>query len=162
MQPNAFFVYGTLKSGNSRAKAWPHPPSSIQIGYTQAKLFDLGPYPALAEGEDWVQGELWQFEPQFVPDTTQALDEVEGYYQSPDDLYDRRTIQVVLENGEIHSAFSYFFRRWKSTRASPVQPEHPLPLSLLKSLETTKQIPMAQRLYAVWLPNSPESQRDED
>lgn len=162
MQPNAFFVYGTLKSGNSRAKAWPHPPSSIQIGYTQAKLFDLGPYPALAEGEDWVQGELWQFDPQLVPETTRALDEVEGYYQSPDDLYDRRIIQVVLENGETFSAYCYFFRRWKTTKALRLQPENPLPYSLLKSVDPTNQFTVAQRLYALWLPNSPESRRSDD
>ena len=128
MQPVSFFAYGTLKLRQVRAHCWPFKPTSVQIAYTRGQLFDLGPYPALAEGENWVQGELWTFLPSQIAKTLQVIDDVEGYEQSPDDLYDRRVIDAVLEDGEIESAFCYFFLRWKQThQAKYIEPAHKLP-----------------------------------
>ncbi len=129
MQPTSFFAYGTLKRGEVRAHTWPFKPTSVQIAYTRGKLFDLGPYPALATGNDWIQGELWTFQPAEITETLKVIDEVEGYEQSPtDDLYDRQVIDAVLENEEIVTAFCYFFLRWKQTpRAKYIEPGHKMP-----------------------------------
>lgn len=128
MQPVSFFAYGTLKLNQVRARCWPFKPTSVQIAYARGQLFDLGPYPALAEGENWVQGELWTFLPSQIAKTLQVIDDVEGYEQSPDDLYDRRIISCVLENGQIESAFCYFFLRWKQKhQAKYIEPAHKLP-----------------------------------
>ncbi len=151
MQPVSFFAYGTLKLRQVRAHCWPFKPTSVQIAFTRGKLFDLGPYPALAEGENWVQGELWTFLPSQISKTLKVIDDVEGYEQSPDDLYDRRIISCVLENGEIESAFCYFFLRWKSVKAKPVEPIHPLPNAFVKAIQNSERPLMeADRLFAVW------------
>ena len=61
--PCYIFVYGTLKRGEVRETSWPRQPVSIEWGTLAGRLHDLGPYPALVEGEDKVLGELWQVEP---------------------------------------------------------------------------------------------------
>lgn len=129
MQPTSFFAYGTLKRGEVRAQTWPFEPTSVQIAFTRGKLFDLGPYPALDIGNDWIQGELWTFQPAEISKTLQVIDDVEGYEQSPaHDLYDRRVIDAVLKNGELVTAFCYFFLRWKQTpRAKYIEPVHGMP-----------------------------------
>ena len=151
MIPFSFFAYGTLKRGQVRAFTWPFKPTSVQIAFARAKLFDLGPYPALAYGDDWIQGELWSFQPEQIPTTLQVIDDVEGYSQSPmDDLYDRQIIDAVLENGEKHPAFCYFFLRWEKTpNARYIEPSQKIHQSLAKSLQSSA-IPPAIQCYAQW------------
>lgn len=109
-QPCAVFVYGTLKRGQQRANLWPHAPLDVQVATLRARLFDLGPYPAIVEGNDLVEGELWFFqEGHFVP-TLQRLDWIEGYAQPGGrDLYVRRVVECSGTNGQSVSAFAYFY-----------------------------------------------------
>ncbi|MFY7968834.1 MAG: gamma-glutamylcyclotransferase family protein [Pirellulaceae bacterium] len=78
MAPCGFFVYGTLQRGHLRQSAWPLPPDRIEPAMVRAVLYDLGPFPALLEGDDWVAGELWHYQPNHLPRVAQALDRVEG------------------------------------------------------------------------------------
>jgi len=86
------FVYGTLKRGECRESMWPRKPLRIREAFIRARLYDLGPYPAIrvdvVEGDqedddalDWVGGELWSFERRDVPATLLVLDEIEATNQ---------------------------------------------------------------------------------
>jgi gamma-glutamylcyclotransferase (GGCT)/AIG2-like uncharacterized protein YtfP len=93
---SAFFVYGTLKTGQLRSTVWPHRPNRIRSAVVQAELFDLGPYPAALLGQGLVLGELWEFSPSNLPDTLRILDEVEGYSPTIRDRdYLRRPIDTI-------------------------------------------------------------------
>lgn len=108
-EPNAFFVYGTLKQKQLRGGMWPRKPASIAPGVVRARLFDMGPYPAAlrdssddarpvaqqsaiaqqstdtlrssekATGDVWLLGEIWQFRHVDLAETKRVLDQIEGY-----------------------------------------------------------------------------------
>src|SRR5262245_20476716 len=108
MEHLPFFVYGTLKRGGVREQCWPFPPRRVDPAFTRGVLYDLGPYPALADGADSVQGELWQIDAKHLARTIDELDQVEGYRGAADDLYVRRVITVTLADGTAHRAYAYF------------------------------------------------------
>jgi gamma-glutamylcyclotransferase (GGCT)/AIG2-like uncharacterized protein YtfP len=97
-------------------------------------LFDLGPYPAVVPGLDWVAGELWWLQPSQWEETLAALDAVEGYGISGEpDLYARRTVPWHLHAGGpgMGQAQVYF---WADARLPagarrvvprPVEPDQP-------------------------------------
>ena len=107
-QLSAFFVYGTLQRGEVRDGMWPAPPISICWATTRGRLYDLGPYPALAEGDDLVRGELWQIAPGDLLTTLEKLDEIECFGQDGVDLYVRREVECRTDDGHTHRAFAYF------------------------------------------------------
>lgn len=60
-EPNAFFVYGTLKQKQLRGGMWPRKPASIAPGVVRARLFDMGPYPAaLRDSSDVARSQAQQ------------------------------------------------------------------------------------------------------
>ncbi|MEO0532973.1 MAG: gamma-glutamylcyclotransferase family protein [Cyanobacteria bacterium P01_A01_bin.123] len=72
------FVYGTLKPGEAYYDQFC---GGYQIScipaLTRGKLYSLPVgYPAMADGEDWVQGVLLSFD---APSLLEALDELEDY-----------------------------------------------------------------------------------
>lgn len=92
---NALFVYGTLQQGHLRSRMWPHPPQSIRKALARGRLLDLGAYPGLISGDDWVLGELWILAMDHMPKTVEVLDQVEGYDSATDrGLYIRRSLSV--------------------------------------------------------------------
>jgi gamma-glutamylcyclotransferase (GGCT)/AIG2-like uncharacterized protein YtfP len=105
---HSVFVYGTLKRGQVRAGLWPFPPLSVRPGRIQGELYDLGPYPALALGVDWVGGEVWSFRPEQMEHTLEVLDEIEELHDQPDDLYRRIVTDCHLE-GAVLRAFVYVY-----------------------------------------------------
>ena len=92
--PLAFFVYGTLKKSQLRGGLWPRKPLQIRSAVIQADLFDLGPYPAAAQGSGWILGEIWHFEPGDMHATIQTLDLIEGY--DPRDSYNEYVREIVV------------------------------------------------------------------
>jgi gamma-glutamylcyclotransferase (GGCT)/AIG2-like uncharacterized protein YtfP len=109
------FVYGTLKTGQLREDCWPHSPLEIEPATVLGQLYDLGSYPALLPGDDVVEGEAWRLAESEMPDTLRVLDEIEGYHDSPQDLYKRVTIECDLI-GDSHEgsescvkAYTYHF-----------------------------------------------------
>ncbi len=112
---NALFVYGTLKEGHLRSSMWPHAPQSIEPAMVRGRLLDLGAYPGLIEGDEWILGELWTLAEHHMPRTLAVLDEVEGYDCASDrGLYVRKAIPVWSlhsDNGPsdepTHRAFTY-------------------------------------------------------
>ncbi|WP_164104190.1 gamma-glutamylcyclotransferase family protein [Candidatus Laterigemmans baculatus] len=90
------FVYGTLRRGQCREGCWPRPPLHVATGFVQAELFDLGPYPAILVGKDWVCGECWTLREEDVEETLRVLDAIEGFAQpGEDDLYVRRVVDIL-------------------------------------------------------------------
>jgi gamma-glutamylcyclotransferase (GGCT)/AIG2-like uncharacterized protein YtfP len=107
------FVYGTLKRGQVRESCWPLAPLSIRPCYVRGALFDLGPYPALTEGEDWIVGELWSFLAPQLATTLAALDRIEGYQVGrTDNLYERCVLSTYAEPvaAAIADARAYVYR----------------------------------------------------
>ena len=123
MEHLPIFVYGTLKRGEERAGMWPHEPLEVREATTRAALYDLGPYPALGEGEDVVGGELWFVAEEHLERTLAALDEIEGYNQGGEDLYVRVDVPCADGGGESHTAFTYFYADEEAlSRAHRVMP----------------------------------------
>lgn len=109
-EPTAIFVYGTLKRSQEREGCWPRRPIAVEPATVRAALYDLGPYPALVEGDDIVAGELWQFAPDDMPPTIAALDQVEEFAGEPDDLYRRVIVECRKADGT-GSAWTYLLAR---------------------------------------------------
>lgn len=83
-------------------------------------MYDLGPYPAIISGDDWVLGERWEFAPQDLLATLKVLDEIEGYRNRADDLYQRQIVSCWGGSGvsaeiigvgkpTVVAAYAYFF-----------------------------------------------------
>lgn len=109
---NSLFVYGTLKQHQLRGRLWPHPPLAIETVVTRGELYDLGSYPGIAAGSDWVLGELWTLHPQHMPATLQTLDSIEGYDPRTDSgPYLRRTIEVhhITDNQSANYCTAYTY-----------------------------------------------------
>jgi gamma-glutamylcyclotransferase (GGCT)/AIG2-like uncharacterized protein YtfP len=104
----AIFVYGTLMRGEERAGKWPRPALRIEPATIRAALYDLGPYPAITDGDDLVRGELWHLAEADLPATLAALDEIECFGQGGVDLYVRKTVEARTDDGGIVLAHSYF------------------------------------------------------
>lgn len=110
--PTSFFVYGTLKRGQCREACWPVRPQQIRVAYAQGELYNLGDYPAMVAGNDTIVGELWSFPESDIPTTLQVLDEIEGYRDRSDDLYQRVVIACRADSpaGVSVSAHTYFYQ----------------------------------------------------
>lgn len=112
---NALFVYGTLMQGECRE----HCLDSFgikerNIGRVPGRLIDLGSYPGLCPATtpaDWVWGEYVVFED--IQGALQRADGIEGFegFAHPNNLYERRLIQVTLAEGRQQLAWVYFYHR---------------------------------------------------
>lgn len=117
VEPHTFFVYGTLKRGQANyplvaAVARDTAPATI-LG----RLYDVGPFPALAEGNELVHGEIFSVDPPAVPGLLELLDDLEGY--DPADpagsIYRRRVVAATTTDGSTVSAYAYFYNRDPAT-----------------------------------------------
>lgn len=103
------FVYGTLKRGHERARLWPGEPLRITPATTRGALYDLGPYPALVDGEDLVAGELWVYSVDQMDEILSVLDRVEGIDLGDVRSYIRREIPVLSVENELRTAYAYLY-----------------------------------------------------
>jgi gamma-glutamylcyclotransferase (GGCT)/AIG2-like uncharacterized protein YtfP len=87
---------------------WPCAPLRVDEATIRAALYDLGPYPAITDGNDVVRGELWRLAESDVPATLAALDEIECYGQGGVDLYVQRIVDCRLDDGNVQPAHAYF------------------------------------------------------
>jgi gamma-glutamylcyclotransferase (GGCT)/AIG2-like uncharacterized protein YtfP len=107
------FFYGTLmtpfnRPGRQRVES---KMSFVGRGRIHAALFDLGIYPAAIPATDnsIVWGEVYEMLDSGT--VLAALDEIEGYRSSGPEssLYTRVLVDVTLENGQVLSAWAYFY-----------------------------------------------------
>ncbi len=103
------FVYGTLRRGEEREPMWPRSAVKVELATTLGRLYNLGPYPAMTEGIEKIEGELWHVLPNDLEVTLAALDKIECYGNNDIDLYVRRIVQCEVESGEVQRAHTYFF-----------------------------------------------------
>ena len=125
-QPTSIFVYGTLKRGQCRERCWPRPPLRIEPATVRGALYDLGPYPALVEGNDCIAGELWHLSPSDMHASLLELDRVEGFRSRASDLYQRVTITCQTASVAV-AAWTYRFARTEQLK--PLQRILPNPES---------------------------------
>lgn len=98
---NAFFVYGTLQRGQCRQRCWPVSAKCVDRAFVRGVLYDLGEYPGLLAGDDWVAGERWELDSADMSLALDVLDREEGHAQPGEaDLYDRRlTTTFAMPDG---------------------------------------------------------------
>jgi len=104
---------------------WPRRPLRIEPAIAQGQLWDLGSYPGLTPGDDWILGELWSFDPCDIEPTLETLDRIEGYDAARDSgLYLRRMIDIILisnhkQNNSAIQCYSYLIpdiQNWSGAR----------------------------------------------
>ena len=105
--PQGLFVYGTLKAGHCNHNfmgGYHH----YESGTIQGELYRLPyGYPAIIEGAEHVQGELYLYEKNF-PETLQMIDCLEGFKVGGiDNLYNRRITLVHTLKERDYTAWSY-------------------------------------------------------
>ncbi len=124
---NTVFVYGTLKQHQLRGKMWPHPPITIRPAVLQASLYDLGPYPAIGPGKEWVLGEAWTLRQESLQETLDVLDQIEGYQAlGKNNEYTRILVEIVFEDGSLGSAYTYQFAGLdRIGQFRRIEPAHP-------------------------------------
>lgn len=91
------FVYGTLKRGEGNHRLLAQGCLFIGDDTIKAKLFDLGHFPAIQQGTDVVQGEVYMV----GPNTLRRLDALEGH----PNFYKR---EVVTTLNKKHDVWAYF------------------------------------------------------
>ena len=78
----------------------------LKVATTRGKLFDLGAFPALKEGEGQVKGELVVIDKNHQEEVLARLDLLEGH----PDFYRRELINVKeINSGRDHQAWSYIY-----------------------------------------------------
>lgn len=88
---------------------WPVKPLQVSDAWVSGTLFGRRDYPALVEGSDKVQGELWRFAEPQMETVLLALDQIECTNQPGlPDLY-RRVVSPAHCNNEIVRAFTYLY-----------------------------------------------------
>jgi len=120
------FVYGTLLStdagptGRSERERLARSSRMIGAARVEGQLFDLGRYPGLVlsnAGGATVEGELLELSNPVQ--TLRWLDAYEGIVpgQHEHNEYERREVDVTLENGESARAWTYVYRKAVPTSA---------------------------------------------
>src|SRR5437667_12025129 len=102
-QKDFLFVYGTLRKGAAHKmhEILSRHSEPVSRALLQAKLYDLGEYPAAVISEnpaDVVVGELYALDPEHSHDALTALDEDEGIDEATTE-YRRERHVVTLEDG---------------------------------------------------------------
>ena len=106
------FVYGSLKFGEiNHHRIFSGYDIKITSAWTYGKLYDLGWYPALTQGNNKVYGELIEFDNLEI---LGRVDSLEGYRgeNSNYNFYERREIQVFSDINEV-AAWAYFLNKCK-------------------------------------------------
>lgn len=116
--PHHLFVYGTLRAevDHPMGRRLRQGARAIGGGRIPGRLYDVGPYPALApparDGEQ-VHGEVFALDPHGEADLLHALDVYEGCPRPGADapLFLRTVVEVTLEDGMALPAWVYRYGR---------------------------------------------------
>jgi gamma-glutamylcyclotransferase (GGCT)/AIG2-like uncharacterized protein YtfP len=113
-QKDFLFVYGTLRKGAAHRmhETLSRYSESGCNAFLQAKLYDLGEYPAAVISEhsaDVVVGELHALDPERSAEALAILDEYEGVNQQAPGMFRRERQVVTLEDGTRMEAWVYVY-----------------------------------------------------
>ena len=106
------FVYGSLKFGEmNHDRIFGGFDIKVTPAWTYGKLYDLGHFPALTDGNNKVYGELIEFD---NPEILKRVDYLEGYRGENNsyNFYDRRETQVFTDKNEV-TAWAYILNKSK-------------------------------------------------
>ncbi|MBC8336674.1 MAG: gamma-glutamylcyclotransferase [Anaerolineales bacterium] len=106
------FTYGTLKRGfQNHHRIFGGYDIKITPAWTYGKLYDLGYFPALTEGNNKVYGELIEFD---NPEILNRVDYLEGFKgkNHPHNYYERRMVDVFVGDDTV-TAWAYFLNKSK-------------------------------------------------
>ncbi|MFN8541577.1 MAG: gamma-glutamylcyclotransferase family protein [Thermomicrobiales bacterium] len=111
--PAAFFVYGTLKRGQANYPLVAAAVRGVLPATIRGRLYDVGPFPALAEGDETVRGEVLVDEPDGFPRLLTVLVSLEGSVPSDPagSMYLRRVVAAATDDGREVAAYAYFYNR---------------------------------------------------
>lgn len=111
--PSGLFVYGTLKRGQLNHVLVAPYTLSVEPARARGRLYDLGLYPALVEGDGLVEGELLHLRRSDLRKVLALLDRLEGYVpEEPSaSMYVRRVVEVIVWDGEPREAYTYYYNR---------------------------------------------------
>jgi len=116
------FVYGTLKVGGYYASNFDNVRIDVKRAMVPGKIYDGAGYPRLRldDDEKLVYGELHTYEE--GDDVLHLMDQIEGYQpKGNNNLYNRKKVKVLLENGESEEAYVYEYASDLSGRAKVVE-----------------------------------------
>lgn len=126
-QVSAFFVYGTLKQGQSNAYLLAPFVASVETATVNGRLYDVGEFPALIEGQGRVHGQLVTLDDGSWAQVLAIVDRLEGFIEDDPDssMYIRRLVTARTADKSV-KAYAYFYNR-----------RHPamLPIDRLQYLE---------------------------
>jgi gamma-glutamylcyclotransferase (GGCT)/AIG2-like uncharacterized protein YtfP len=113
VEPSQCFVYGTLKRGQSNYALIAPSVRGALPATIRGRLYDVGPFPALAHGAETVQGELLLIAPEALADLLVVLDDLEGYDAADPtgSFYLREIVSATTAEGREHAAYAYFYNR---------------------------------------------------
>jgi len=123
-----FFVYGTLKVGGFFARSFDKYRRQVKTAAVTGRLLDLGSYPgAIFGGSEEIKGELHVYDDEAYTaengeSIESSLDRIEGYRgpDRDDNLYNKRSMIVVTEDGERVEAIAYEFNAAVTDAEYPV------------------------------------------
>jgi gamma-glutamylcyclotransferase (GGCT)/AIG2-like uncharacterized protein YtfP len=115
-EPTRLFVYGTLVPGRALFPCIAEHVRRARPATIQGVLVDLGAFPGLVPGDGVVKGVLLDI----APAALRITDQIEGH--SPDArtcFYERREMEVELDDGSAVRGWTYFFARPESVADRP-------------------------------------------
>jgi gamma-glutamylcyclotransferase (GGCT)/AIG2-like uncharacterized protein YtfP len=125
--PSALFVYGTLKRGEINHALISPFARSIEPATIRGRLYDVGGFPALVDGDEIVHGELVWVEAETMASLMAILDRLENYQAAApqSSMYIRQIVKVCCR-GVPQTAYTYLYN-----------PNHPalLPLHALRAID---------------------------
>lgn len=103
------FVYGTLRQGQVNQHYLDEHGTFVSQGFIRGELFQIidHHYPAVLHGEQWVVGELYEFDPQGL----ENMDALEGYISQDNEnnLYNRIEVEAYDQHKKpVGLAHTYF------------------------------------------------------
>lgn len=136
VEPHAFFVYGTLKRGQSNYYLIADAVRDAAIATIGGRLYDVGPFPALVDGGERVYGEVLTIDLEAFPRLLAILDDLEGYDPADPDgsMYVRRIVTATGADMRELVAYAYYYNRapaaflhlpdgeWRGPSAAEVAP----------------------------------------
>lgn len=113
VEPSHCFVYGTLKRGQSNYPLIAGAVRAVLPATIRGRLYDVGPFPALAHGDETVHGELLLIASEALVDLLVMLDELEGYDAADPtgSFYLREIVAATTADGQEYAAYVYFYNR---------------------------------------------------
>lgn len=110
------FTYGTLMPGSGIYHRIEEHVHRCRPATVSGTLVDLGAFPALLPGDGVIRGVLLDI----TPEGLRIADQIEGHRpERRGCFYQRRTVKIHLDDGDMATGWTYFFARPESAADRP-------------------------------------------